>query len=103
MREGRGTYRLGHPHRLTAGLGAHAGKGAERVVCEDVYALSEKLAMDRGGMEEKTYPVVRLKIVHLLSEDQRPEVLAQKLNHVKGVVKPRPVARESVRPCQHLP
>lgn len=45
-----------------------------------------------------TYPVVRLEIVHLFPEHQRPEVLADELDHVKRVVEARPVAG---KPASH--
>lgn len=47
-------------------------------------------------MGRSTYPVVRLKIVDLLPEDQHPDVLAEELDHVERVGEARPVFRESV-------
>lgn len=42
-----------------------------------------------------THPVVRLQVVDLLAEDEHPEVLAEELDHVEGVVEARAVPRES--------
>lgn len=42
-----------------------------------------------------TYPVVRLQVVDLLAEDEHPEVLAEELDHVEGVVEAWAVPREA--------
>lgn len=40
--------------------------------------------------------MVRLQVVDLLAEDERPDVLAQELDHVERVGEAGPVAREAV-------
>jgi hypothetical protein len=45
--------------------------------------------------EEKTYPVIRLEVVHLLAKHKAPDILAEKLYDVERVVEARPVTRES--------
>ena len=48
-----------------------------------------------GSREEVgTHPMVRLEVVDLLPEHQRPQVLTEELDDVERVVEPRPVARE---------
>lgn len=42
-----------------------------------------------------SYPVIRLEVIDILAKDERPQVLAQKLDDVERVVEPRPVAREA--------
>lgn len=63
---------------MGAGVDAHAGEGAEGVVGEDVDAA-----------------VVGLEVVDLLLEDEHPEVLADELDGVEGVVEAGAVAREA--------
>lgn len=43
-----------------------------------------------------TYPVIRLQIVDLFPKHQKPEVLAEKLDHVEVIIESRSVAREPV-------
>ena len=51
--------------------------------------------MTRPRGSHPTYPVVRLQVVDLLAEDEHPEVLAEELDHVEGVVEARAVPREA--------
>lgn len=44
----------------------------------------------------RTYSVIGLEIVNVLSKDEGPQVFAEKLDHVEGVVEAGSVARESV-------
>jgi hypothetical protein len=50
-----------------------------------------------GGGSRPTYPMVRLEVVNLLAKDKHPEVLAEELDHVEGVVEARAVPREAAR------
>jgi hypothetical protein len=68
---------------LPAGYSAHAGEGAEGVICEDVDALRGDVryawcGWGWGGM----YAVVGLQVVDLFAEDEHPEVFAEELDHV---------------------
>ena len=40
--------------------------------------------------------MIRLQVVNLLSEYQRPHILAQKFDHIQRIRKPRPISREPV-------
>lgn len=46
----------------------------------------------------RTYSVICLEVVNVLAKDERPQVLAEKLDYVEGVVEAGSVARESVAP-----
>lgn len=61
----------------------------------------EKIGWERrGGKEErreerKAYTMVGLQIINLLAEDERPDVLAQELDHVERVGEAGAVAGEA--------
>ena len=61
-----------------------------------------------SGEVRPTHPVVRLQVVDLLAEDEHPEVLAEELDHVEGVIEARAVPREAaadrwdVSSCSHF-
>lgn len=102
------TYRLRAHNGLPAGLGAHAREGAEGVVCEDVDALyicmrTRRISIPRPfrsteRRRKHAYPVIRLEVVDLLPEHQRPQVLAEELDHIERIVEAWAVAREPVTP-----
>lgn len=77
----RKSYRL-CPHKGLAprpNFSTHARQRPEQVVCEHVDAT-----------------MVGLEVVDLLSEDERPQVLAQKLDDVERVIEARAVAGKAV-------
>lgn len=80
------TYRLRPYHGLPPGLGTHPRERPERVVRQDVDAA-----------------VVGLEVVDLFPEDEGPEVLADELYGVEGVVEARAVCGEAglVRTISH--
>lgn len=49
----------------------------------------------REAFLDETYPMVRFQVVNLLPEDQRPQVLAEKLDDIQRIHEPRAVPRES--------
>lgn len=60
----------------------------------------KKKGEGRGGKEEKrgkrkAYTMVGLQIINLLAEDERPDVLAQELDHVERVGEAGAVAGEA--------
>ncbi len=40
--------------------------------------------------------MIRLQVIDLLPEQQRPHVLAEKLDHVEGIHEARPISREPI-------
>lgn len=108
-RSERKAYRFCSRYRIDSRCSAHSRKRLEEVVREHVdslrvreeesklascVAVSRQRGFSGAGNFLETHPVVRLQIVDLFPEHQRPQVLADEFDHVERVVEPRPVARE---------
>lgn len=64
--------------------------------CNVSMSLPEQLSYStrspRAGTT--TYPVIRLEVIDLFAEYQRPQVLADELDDIERIIEPRPVSRE---------
>lgn len=72
------THRLCPHNSLPAGIRAHPRQRSKHVIGEYIDAS-----------------VVGLEVVDLLLEHQGPEILAQELDHIEGIVEAWPVSREA--------